>query len=205
MVTSATSRPAGAAPGLALVAARVAISAELRDAYRALGRRPAASAGRASSPPRHDPAGADNPDSLSAGPAPVGAPSERAPSQPRGGYPVRLRLAGDDPGTPVTVATTVLVSHAAAPGSTPRWTVELLMDPAGRTLARLTVALGPHGRSGTGEVALPVTSPDALRAFLSDARSSGPFSLAVSGAGTGLAHLVDCLTADGRLTPRRTR
>jgi len=67
------------------------------------------------------------------------------------------------------------------------------------------VALGPHGRSGSGEIARPVTAPADLAAFLSDARCVGPFSLAVSGAGTGLADLMDCLSADGRLTARLTR
>ncbi|MCU0906380.1 MAG: hypothetical protein MUF73_02810 [Rhodobacteraceae bacterium] len=194
---TATQRPAEDHFGSARVAVgprvRVAVSRELRLAYRALCRPPAVRPdGPAVPVPQERPAQsqvvASSPDTG----------HDTRPVSPAGGFCVRLQPLGEVPAA--VVQTSFLTSVAGPVGAETGWSLDLFVDAEGRPYARLTVALGPRGRSGRGEMAVALSSPTDLADFLDRAETGGPWSLAVSGQGTSLG--LDCLTSDGRLLPR---
>lgn len=209
MILSATPRPAGDDTGRARVAARVAVSAELRRAYRALGRQPAARQLATGNGPGCDgvplvppsdtsdlaPNGYPDRDGNTKGPA-------NGATEPDGGFPVRFRAPSSVGGPDTTMQAARLVTVAAPAGTDPAWALDLLVDRTGRAFARLAISLGPDGRSGTAETAVPLTAPSDLGAFLDGAVGSGPFALAVSGSRTGQATPMQCTLPDGRLCPR---
>lgn len=213
MTGTATSRPAednvGVDPVAVAVRSRVSATPELRRAYRALGRPPALRPEARQDEPR---------DGQTTGPSgrdrvtepPVSSPvppalSVARPDGPIGGFPVRLRPLDRMPKSVIDAA--ILVS-ITGPDSCSGRRLDLLVDASGRPYVRLTVALGPKGRSGTGGMAVALSAPQDLSAFLREAEGSGPGSLAVPGPGTcstpRMPLGMDCLTSDGRLAPRPT-
>jgi hypothetical protein len=212
MILSATPRLSGDDTGHARVAARVAVSAELRRAYRALGRQPAARRPAAGRGPEGD-GGAAPPSSNPTDLTPnaqvhqigeTGGPTCSAP-EPDGGFPVRFRTPSSDGGPDRMVEAAALVTVAAPAGTDPAWSLDLLLARSGHAFARLTLSLGPEGRSGTAETAAPLAAPSDLSAFLEGASGTGPFALAVSGASAGQATPMQCTLPNGRLRPRPQR
>jgi hypothetical protein len=211
MILAAPSGPTGHVPGAAPVAAetraRVAVSHELRRAYRALGRAPVMRPeGRVSADPW--PEGCES--AAVALPDPDG-PGQRTVLQatpcrrrdgPEGGFPVRLRAPGD---TGSSLELAVLVSLAGPRDCDPSWSLDLLVDAGGRPFARLTLGLGPRGRSGTRELVVALDAPADLPTILHGTAEGGAWPLLAPGHVAGNRLLLDCLTADGRLAPRTTR